>query len=255
MPAPVAIDRAAPLLMLPGTLCDARVFAPMLAALNGGPAMAGRTVHHGTMTGYDNVHSQAGAILAEAPPRFIAVGFSLGAIVALHIAARAPERVAALVLIAGNARAVPAADCPMRRAMADLAPEDLVGNVLWPRSVAPSRLNDAALRTSIIAMARAAPPDTLRQQTELALTRNDKRARLASMAMPALVLGGARDAIAPPLLQQELAGGLPCATLRMIAEAGHFLPLEAPDACATALGDWLTTGHTPIERSSPMEVS
>lgn len=253
MTASIAIDPTSPLLLLPGTLCDARVFGPILAALANHPAMSGRTIHHGNMVGHDSSLALAQAILAEAPPRFIAVGFSLGAIVALELATCAPERVAAMVLIAGNARAVPPADWQMRRTMAAIALDELVGTVLWPRSVAPSRLNDEALRESIVAMARAAPLVTLTQQTEVALSRADQRTRLPAMAMPTLIVGGALDAIAPPALQEEMAEALPYATLRMVDDAGHFILLERPDACAAALGDWLL--HTSISRSFPMEVS
>jgi pimeloyl-ACP methyl ester carboxylesterase len=83
-------------------------------------------------------------------------------------------------------------------------------------------------------MARRSPENTLSLQTEVALTRSDKRPLLPAMAMPALILGGAQDQIAPPMLQQELAAGLPHATLHIVPDAGHFLPLECPDFCARA---------------------
>ena len=220
--------------MLPGTLCDARVFGPMLADA----AMPDRTILHGDMSGLPSAQALARSLLAQAPTRFIPVGFSLGAIVALEMAVLAPERIGAMVLIAANGRDVPLADHAARRAAADTDPAAFV-DLLWPRSVAPDRHGDTALRALIAAMARSAPTGTLPRQTEVALTRHDKRPLLATMAMPVLVLGGAHDQIAPPALQQELAQRLPCATLRIAGDAGHFLPLERPDFCARALADWL----------------
>lgn len=233
-----------PLLLLPGTLCDARVFGTLLNAmaltsLDHHPAMCRRKVLHAAMTGHKSVAALADAILATAPERFIPVGFSLGAIVAIEIALRAPDRVAGLVLIAGNARAVPAADWPMRRAAAATPPGELVGDLLWPRSVTPDRLHDDALRATIIAMAQAFPAGTLAAQIEVALSRADQRDRLHRLTMPALVLGGDRDAIAPPELQREMAAAMPLATLHMVENTGHFLLLERPEACAAALADWL----------------
>ncbi|WP_068090700.1 alpha/beta fold hydrolase [Novosphingobium rosa] len=231
MTAPPRIDPDWPLLMLPGTLCDARVFAPMLTG-------TAHNVLHGDMTGLPSAQALAHRLLQNAPALFIPVGFSLGAIVALEMAAIAPHRIGAMVLIAANGRDVPPADHETRRAAAAGDPVAAVDQ-LWPRSVAAAHLEDTALRQLIRDMAREAPQDTLSLQTEVALTRSDKRPLLPAMAMPTLVLGGAQDQIAPPALQQELADGLPHATLHIAPDAGHFLPLECPDFCARALAEWL----------------
>ena len=127
----------------------------------------------------------------------------------------------------------------MRRAAAATPPGELVGDLLWPRSVTPDRLHDDALRATIIAMAQAFPAGTLAAQIEVALSRADQRDRLHRLTMPALVLGGDRDAIAPPELQREMAAAMPLATLHMVENTGHFLLLERPEACAAALADWL----------------
>ena len=241
-----------PLLLLPGTLCDARVFGPLLnamalKALDHHPAMCRRKVLHCAMTGHSTVAALADAILNTAPERFIPVGFSLGAIVALEMAMRAPDRIAGMALIAGTARAVHTDDWPSRRAAAQTAPDEMVGSVLWPRSVAPDRLRDENLREKVVAMARAFPAGTLATQTEVALSRADQRARLGTLATPTLVLGGADDAIAPPELQRELSDTMPLATLHLVENTGHFLLLERPDACAAALTDWLAnTLNSPL---------
>lgn len=231
MTVPPRIDPDWPLLMLPGTLCDARVFAPMLAG-------AERAIIHGDMTGLPSAGALARRLLENAPARFIPVGFSLGAIVALEMAVIAAQRIGAMVLIAANGRDVPLADHAARRASGASDPVAAVDQ-LWARSVAAQHLDDVSLRNLIRNMASQAPQDTLRLQTEVALTRSDKRPLLPTMAMPTLVLGGAEDQIAPPALQQELATGLPHATLHIAPDAGHFLPLECPDFCAHALAEWL----------------
>ena len=237
----VRLDRNWPLVLLPGTLCDARVFDLWLLAMAAEPAMQGRAVVSADMSGCDSAQALARRVLAETPGCFIPVGFSLGAIVALEIARIAPERVAAIVLVAANARDVPVADHAARRAAATSDPVALVGEMLWSRSVAPTRQDDSDLHHRIVAMAASAPPGTLALQTEVALTRADQRPNLAAMTMPVLVLGGACDLIAPTALQQELADGLPQATLHIAPDAGHFLPLERPDFCARVLADWLAS--------------
>ena len=58
--------------------------------------------------------------------------------------------------------------------------------------------------------------------------------RLAMLTMPAAILAGERDAkfIA---LAERMTHALPNATLTVVAEAGHVLPLEAPGAVAAQL--------------------
>lgn len=235
-----------PVLFLPGTLCDARVFAALLGSLPAGRAA------HVDLTCDVTVGDAAERILASAPPRFIAVGFSLGAIVALDLAARAPARVAAMALIAGNARDVPPCDHAERRAaVSGIWPGMLVGEALWPRYVDPSRLDDPALRALIVAMAEACPAGTAERQTELALSRSDRRSWLPRMDQPVLILSGENDVIAPAPLQVEMAQALPRSHWTTVHDAGHFLLLEQPAACSAAFARWLAQVDREEHRPEP----
>ncbi len=60
----------APVMLLPGTLCDARVFAPLAALL------PDRETVVAEMTGAGSTSELASAILSAAPGQFVAVGFS-----------------------------------------------------------------------------------------------------------------------------------------------------------------------------------
>ena len=79
------------------------------------------------------------------------------------------------------------------------------------------------------------------QQTELALSREDYRSRLATVACPALVLAGAQDKVCPPAAQRELAAALRDCTCVMLPGAGHFALLENPDEVAAAVAAWFHT--------------
>ncbi|WP_206667918.1 alpha/beta fold hydrolase [Sphingomonas glacialis] len=232
-------DVRVPLLLIPGTLCDERMFAPMLAALPHIDARVAPLCH-------DEIGAAALAILAEAPPHFALLGFSLGGMVALELAAIAPDRVVGLALVDSNARAVAPDLHAMRRTEAAQGASAHVAR-LWPDYVAPAAQHDANLRAKIEAMANAIGSDALKRQTALALSRRDSRSRLARLTMPALVLAGAHDALCPPAWQQELADGLPDSTLVLIADAGHFAPLERPIAVAAEVGAWLARLATPLE--------
>lgn len=245
VPRTAAEDGAIPLVLLPGTLCDERLFAPLLARLEA------RTFIILPLDQCADTATMADRLLDRAPARFALLGFSLGGIVALEMAARAPDRIAGLALLDSNARAVPPADHAGRRAAAQVEPDmRAVVARLWPDYVAASARADDAVRTMVEAMADTLGHATLIRQTEIALTRTDSRPRLAALHMPALIVAGAEDALAPPALQQEIADSLPDATLALIPDAGHFAPLEAPDAVAAQVAAWLLRVDQAIARDA-----
>ena len=224
-----------PLVLLPGTLCDARVFAPVMERLRP------RSLSVGDMHGLATVAGLATRLMEHAPPTFALMGFSLGAIVALEVAARAAERVTGLALVGGNAHAPAARDLNRRRAeiAAVTSIERYVGETMWPSYVA--RRQDERLRRLLIDMGRDCGNDALRMQTEVALSRADSRSRLAALTMPTLVLAGADDAINDAMVQRRMAAAIPSARLALVPGAGHFVLLERPDACALAISDWLAS--------------
>ena len=83
-----------PIVLIPGLLCSAEVFAPQVAALwRYGPITVASTLEGKTMA------EIAAAILATAPPRFALVGISMGGHISLEIMRQAPERVIKLALL------------------------------------------------------------------------------------------------------------------------------------------------------------
>ena len=86
-----------PLVLIPGMMCDARLFGPQIAALS-----RDRAVMTAPITGADRVEALAEAVLAAAPGRFALAGLSMGGIVAMEVVRRAPERVERLALMDTN---------------------------------------------------------------------------------------------------------------------------------------------------------
>ncbi|MHA6300035.1 alpha/beta fold hydrolase [Devosia sp. CAU 1758] len=227
---------ALPLLLLPGTVCDERVFGPLMAELDH-PDM--RVV---AMTGARSTPELARKVLAAAPERFALLGFSLGGIVALEMAAQAPERIARLALVDTTPRPDPEANAVVRRnAVAKARAESMDPYILdaWDRLVSPHNVGNDRLRDVIIAMARDAGADVLAEQSEIAIHRADSRERLGAIACPTLILAGADEQICPLSAHEELASGIAGAQFFTIPQAGHFAPLENPAVLARHIGGWL----------------
>jgi len=225
-----------PLLLLPGTACDERLFAPLQAELDY-PDI--RVV---PMTGAKSAPALAERILAAAPERFAVLGVSLGGIVALEMVAQAPERIERLALVDTTARPDPEANWAVRRQAVEAArSEGMDGYVLgsWNKLVSPSKIDDGALKELIVAMARDAGAETLAEQAEVAIHRADSRERLAAIDVPTLILAGADEQVCPLEAHEELAASIAGARYFTIPDAGHFAPLENPAAVARHVRDWL----------------
>ena len=87
--------------LLPGSLCDARAFGGQHGAL-----AHGADVFAADLTQADTITALAEDVLAQAPATFIAVGLSLGAIVAAELTRVAPGRVTAVAIIDANLASV-----------------------------------------------------------------------------------------------------------------------------------------------------
>ncbi|MDB5489476.1 MAG: alpha/beta hydrolase, partial [Reyranella sp.] len=80
-------------------MCDADLWTNMVPDLE----VLG-TPHFGNVYEDDSLEGMARRVLAEAPERFVLVGFSMGGFVARVLALMAPERVSGVAFVASSAR-------------------------------------------------------------------------------------------------------------------------------------------------------
>lgn len=231
------------LILVPGSLCDRRVFAPQITELD---RHASITV--GRVDGDDTIAGMADRLLAAAPPTFALAGLSLGGIVAMEVIRQAPERVERLALIDTN----PHAETPSRRARRE--PEiaqarDEGVPTFFEREIFPYFLGDddsAAARGHLLeatrAMAADAGPDVFARQWRALRDRFDAREALARYSKPTLVLCGTADRLCSLDRHREIASLMVGAQLVTISGAGHLPTLERPDAVTAALRKWLQAG-------------
>jgi pimeloyl-ACP methyl ester carboxylesterase len=238
-----------PLVLLPGTLCDARVFAPLLDRLPPREVLVPPLVGHDTAVGI------AGALLAELPPRMALGGFSLGGIVSLEMIAQAPQRIAGLALFDTTARPDLEANWAVRRnavaRAAQLGTGRYIGQKLWSLYVSASAGEVEEHRALVSAMAADGGLETFRRQSEMAISRADSRPRLRRIAVPTLVLCGEDDRLCSAEMHCEMAAAIPGARLAILPRAGHFALIEQPDAVAREVAAWLAA----IDSPSPKEES
>jgi pimeloyl-ACP methyl ester carboxylesterase len=230
------------LVLIPGTLCDRRVFDAQAHALRGVAR-----VWCAELRGLDDVGRWAERLLRRLPPRFSLAGFSLGGLLALELLRRAPERVERLALIASNAEA--GSRRASHRSRAQQARLQRGGTPAVARTLLPAYLPVPRRRARhaplIRRMAADTPAAAARMQFDWAAQRPAGRALLAAHAAPLLIVSGADDRHCPRAQQQRLHATRPDARWLELRRCGHFIPLEQAAALGRALARWLALPPAP----------
>lgn len=223
------------LVLLPGFMCDADLWTDVTPALDPRWRIA-----HGDVFQDASIEAMAARILASAPPRFVAVGFSMGGFVAREMALSAPDRVQALVLIATSALGsspTRIARNRERRERIAAAPFRGLSRTDLRRALHPSRRDDEAMVERMLAMGARLGKDVLLRQ--LSAERVDGHGRLPEIRCPTMVVAAEADELRPRGETDRLAAGIPGSRYEIVPECGHMIPLEQPGALATLLNESL----------------
>ena len=222
------------LLLTPGLICDARVFAPQLAAFPESRAIDG----YGTV---DTLEGMARVALEQAPESFDLFGHSMGGRVALEVYRLAPNRVRRLALSSTGVHSLGANETANRRALQALGHDEgfpaLVSTWLPPMVAEANRAKP--IYGTMRQMCLDAGQDTLDAQIEALLGRPTQACLLERIKCPALVMTGELDTWSPPAQHEAMASRIADSTLVIVPGAGHMLPLEAPGAVNDAIAAWL----------------
>lgn len=163
-------------------------------------------------------------------------GWSLGAQLALAVAARHPDKVGRLLLIAGTASFVQRDGWPDAMPPATLAEftQHMLADpeALLPRFVGGFNRGDAQARTvtrSLLEMADPRPSTATLGDGLSWLREVDLRPELAAVTAPVLLVHGAADPLMPLAAAEALAAALPAARLAPLADCAHAPFLSRPD--------------------------
>ena len=172
------------------------------------------------------------------------VGLSLGGAAAQELALGFPERVRTLALIGTFPGPSPRASALLQawRALYPLAQATPALREAWEKQAYAWLFTDRFWRNqanvrAALRFAAAQPPQSVagfQGQVDAALA-HDARARLPSLRVPALVLHGALDQLAPVAGAEELAALIPGAVLQVVPGVGHAVNLEAQRVVHAAL--------------------
>lgn len=172
------------------------------------------------------------AILDEMAPQVVLVGHSFGGRVAVHLAARNPERVHALVLTAAPVSRAPQ---PARRPALRYR---LVRSLSRARLLGPGALEAARQRygSRDYKAAQGVMRDVL-----VRVVNETYETELASIRCPVELIWGERDRDVPPEVARQVRSNLAElpgpqeVSVAVLAGKGHLTPLEAPGEIRAAI--------------------
>ncbi len=228
---------AEPLVLLPGLMCDARVFWPQIAELSARMAVTVAPITLG-----ERIEEIASGLLDQLPKRFALAGLGMGGAVALEILRRAPDRLSRIALIDTNPLAEPPQAAAAREMLIVKAKagrmEDVMREEMPTSGLAPGP-DRAAILEIVMDMADTLGPEIYVRQARALQRARDQQAVLRKCRPPAMVICGDSDPASPVKRHSFMAELIPHATLRVINGAGRVAPLEQPQAVTAALSDWL----------------
>ena len=226
------------LYLVPGLLCDERVWAHQQAVLG-----ADWDVRIANTRGCCDFADMAQRILDDAPARFALAGHSMGARVALVVMQLTPERVTRLALMDTGVHPRGSAEFDARMRFVTIAREQgmaALARAWGPPMVGTTRRADERFMDDIFEMVQRYSLDEYEGQINALLNRPDAEQVLKTVTCPTLVLCGRDDEWSPPSQHEPIVAALQRPHYVIIEDCGHMAPMEQPEPVTEALRNWLS---------------
>ena len=171
----------------------------------------------------------------------IVVGHSMGGRVAMEVARQAPGQVARLVLANTGHHPLKPGETDKRQAKIDQGHADFPAMIRgWlPPMMAASRHQDTGLIANLTEMALSIGPVVHERQIRALIDRPDASEYLPDLTCPILLITGSEDVWSPEDQHRQMRDMARHATLQVVEDAGHFLPIEKPAVITRLITDWI----------------
>ncbi len=230
-------------LLLPGNMCDARLWEGSDRAILKAISTTGLAFSHMDFKDIASIETIAQRAMQQHEGLLIPIGFSMGGIVALQMIYQAPHRIAALALIGATCEHDKRGPERIRQQAEVRAGhlKRIISEELKPNYLAKCHADDPALRALLSEMAMDLGPEIFIAQSEALRTREDLSWTLPDIDVPVLLTCGREDSLCSPKLQDWMGRMTQDAQVTIVNDAGHILPLEQPEVLAMHLANFLST--------------
>ena len=223
--------------MVPGMMCDERIFSPQIEALS-----QNLEVTIADISNFSSVRELASDVLKKAPKKFSLLGHSMGGIVAMEIYSQEPSRIEKLILMDTNPKAeldeVKLKREPQIREVNNGKLLEVMRDEMKPNYLAESE-NKTSVLNVCMDMALNLGPDVFINQSRALQSRLDQQNTIQSIKIPVLLMCGAEDKLCP-VERHEMMHNMICdSDLKIINNAGHMPSLEQPRETTEVIKEWL----------------
>ncbi len=230
------------LMLLPGLMCDAAVWAPQVQGLS---SVAQCVVPAWGLK--DSLTAMAQQVLDEAPSeRFSLAGHSMGGRVALEVVRLAPHLVERLALLDTGYKPLATGEAGMREregrlGLVALAREQGMRAMgrQWARGMVHPRRLDTPVFEDVLDMLERSSVEQFAAQQQALLNRPDATSVLASIQVPTLLMTGAEDTWSGPTQHRDMQQAIAGSRLTIVPDCGHMSTMEQPEAVNLALVNWM----------------
>ena len=223
--------------MVPGMMCDERIFSPQIEALS-----QNLEVTIADISNFSSVRELASDVLKKAPKKFSLLGHSMGGIVAMEIYSQAPDRIEKLILMDTNPKAeldeVKLKREPQIREVNKGKLLEVMRDEMKPNYLAESE-NKSSVLDVCMDMALSLGPDVFINQSRALQKRADQLNTIQSINIPVLIMCGSEDKLCTVERHEMMHNMISDSDLKIINNAGHMPKLEQPRETTEVLKEWL----------------
>ncbi len=226
-----------PVVMIPGMMCDERIFAHQIKELG-----TDTEVYIADISKYSSIQELASDVLENSPPKFFLVGHSMGGIVAMEMCSQEPDRIEKLVIMDSN----PKPELEETKLKREPQIRNVIsGNLaqVMKEEMKPNYLADSYKQKDILntcmEMALTLGPEVFVRQSRALQGRDDQQSTLEDLDIPVLIMCGSEDKLCSIEKHELMHNIINDSKLEVVMDAGHMPTLEQPQKTTEVIKSWL----------------